>query len=53
VSREGSGRESASRVPWKGEGGVVSAAVVHVEWTEEELLGIEYGGLGRVISTGR
>lgn len=47
MSREGRGGESASCVPWEGEGGVVSAAVVHVEWAEEKLLGIEYGGLGR------
>lgn len=48
VMREASCGESAGRIPWEGEGGIVSAAtVVHVEWTEEELLRIEYGGLGR------
>jgi len=44
VVREASCRESASRIPWEGEGGIVSATVVHVE---EELLRIKYGRLGR------
>jgi hypothetical protein len=39
------GGESASRIPWECEGGIVSATVVHVE--EKLLLGIEYGGFGR------
>jgi hypothetical protein len=48
VMGEASCGESAGRIPWEGEGGVVSAAAVfHVEWAEEELLRIEYGGLGR------
>jgi len=45
--REASCGESAGRIPWEGEGGIVSATVIHVEWTEEELFRIEYGGLGR------
>jgi hypothetical protein len=58
VSREWSGGESPGRIPWEGEGGIVSTTVVHVEWTEEELLRNKYGGLGRegfagIISTGR
>jgi hypothetical protein len=44
---EASSGECAGRIPWEGEGGIVSATVIHVEWTEEELLRIEYGGLGR------
>jgi hypothetical protein len=55
---EGCNGKGASRIPWEGERGIVSATVVHVEWTEEELLGIENGGLWGeglvgVISTGR
>jgi hypothetical protein len=53
---DGSDGESACRIPWEGEGGIVSATVVHVE---EELLRIETGGLGGegglvgVVNTGR
>jgi hypothetical protein len=47
VSREGSGGESAGRIPREGESGVD-----HVEWTEEELLGIENGGLWGVTRRG-
>jgi hypothetical protein len=56
---EGGDGESACRVPREGEGGIVSATVIHVEWTKEELLRIENGGLGGegglggVVSTGR
>jgi hypothetical protein len=45
--REASCGESAGCIPWEGEGGIVSTAVVHVEWAEEELLRIEYGRFGR------
>jgi hypothetical protein len=45
--REASWGESAGRIPWEGEGGIESTTVIHVEWTEEELLRVEYGGLGR------
>lgn len=44
VRREASRGEGAGRIPWEGEGGIES---IHVQWTEEELLRIEYGGLGR------
>lgn len=47
MRREASCGESAGRIPWEGEGGIVSATIVHIEGTKEELLGIEYGRLGR------
>ena len=54
---EGGDGESACCIPREGRGGIVSATVIHVEWTEDELLSIENGlegegGLGGVVSTG-
>jgi hypothetical protein len=46
VMTEASCGESAGCIPWEAEW-IVSATVVHVEWAEEELLRIEYGGFGR------
>jgi hypothetical protein len=37
MSRDGRGGESTGCIPGEGKGGIMSATVIHVEWTEEEL----------------